>query len=164
MTKNEISPKEMMWIRTYKNPDDEGQLYSLFEEMVRAKQQQREIEENLVGMINRPVHKKWLHERVLDQYKHERMLTDIVKRHLDKEIELNKEMDLDLNKDKVRTRANRSGRQELDKRLEEVAENIHFISVISQSIQDFECYKMLQAILSDEYIYQSRLIRILLER
>lgn len=132
------------------------QLYSLFQELINSKFSQRQREEALVEALNKPLYRKWVHERVLDQHKHERILQDIVVEYLSEKVT---RMDED-----KKIPVNHSMLQEVNKRLEDVGENIQVISTLSQPIQDFKIYKMLQGMLSDEYIYQNRLMRMLLEK
>lgn len=132
------------------------QLYSLFEELINSKSRQRHREEALVEAINKPIYRKWVHERVLDQYKHERILQDITAEYLDEKVAPTKE--------EKKITINRSMLQEVNKSLEDVGDNIQVIATLSQPVQDFKVYKMLQGMLSDEYIYQNRLMRILLDK
>lgn len=129
------------------------QSYCLFKELLVSKRNQRAVEERLIKSLTKPVHRKWMDERVLDQYKHERMIGDICRDYLGREIYL----------ESVRGTNNigNSLIHELFTRLEGVGTNIQFISNISQPIDDFKIYKMLNAIISDEYIYQNRLVMML---
>lgn len=135
---------------------EKSQLHSLVQELVQSKHRQRQQEEALVEIINKAAYKRWLHERVLDQYKHERILQDMARQYLEDEIKISNE------KESIRIKT--PILQEINSKLEEVAENIQFISILTQPIEDFKMYKMLQGILSDEYTYQTRLIRILLDK
>ncbi|MEG1134968.1 MAG: hypothetical protein RSD87_11475 [Cellulosilyticaceae bacterium] len=141
--------------RTVLKEDDE-QVYSLFKELLIAKRGQRAVEERLIKSLSKPLHRKWMDERVLDQYKHERMISEISREHLEKEMVL----------EGVRgnTNIHSSLAHELVIRLEAVENNIQFISNISQPIEDFKVYKMLNAIITDESIYQNRLVMMLNDR
>lgn len=141
--------------RTILEEEDE-QVYSLFKELLIAKRGQRAVEERLINSLSKPLHRKWMDERVLDQYKHERMISDISKQYLEKEIIL----------EGVRgnTTVHSTLVHELFARLEAVGNNIQFISNISQPIEDFKVYKMLNAMITDEYIYQNRLVMMLNDR
>lgn len=131
------------------------QMYSLFEELVITKRKQRMIEERLLQTLARPTQRKWMHERVQDQYKHERMIQDITKEYLHEEIKTDPvEHNIGMSY---------SAQQELNNRLEAVASNIQLMSHISQPIEDFKLYKMINTMLSDEYIYQTRLVKMLTE-
>lgn len=132
------------------------QLYALFKELVVIKYHQRAVEERLLQALGRPLQRKWMHERIQDQYKHEKIVDDITERYLDKKMQLEtmqREMDM-----------NHSIVHELNARLDGVVQNIQLINDISQLIDDFKIYKMTTSMLSDEYIYQARLIKILTER
>lgn len=129
------------------------QIYSLFKELLIAKRSQRAVEERLINSLSKPLHRKWMDERVLDQYKHERMILDISKAYLEKEIVL----------EGIRGNGSihSSLVHELFARVEAVGSNIQFISHISQPIESFKIYKMLNVIMADEYIYQNRLAMML---
>lgn len=132
------------------------QLYSVLKELLILKRNQRAIEERLIKSLSRPVHRKWMDERVLDQYKHERIIRDISREYLGKEIEL----------ENARGTGSvySSLTHELFNRLETVGNNIQFISNVTQPIDDFKIYKKLNAMISDEYIYQNRLIMMLTDK
>ena len=132
---------------------DVEQIYQLFKELLLAKRSQRAIEQRLFQTLSKSMHRKWMDERVLDQYKHEKMINEIVHTYLGRDIVL------EGNRGTTGVYGSRS--QEIFKRLEEVRENIQFITQLSQPIEDFKVYKMLNAIVNDEYIYQNRLIIIL---
>ena len=131
------------------------QMYSLFEELVITKRKQRMIEERLLQILARPTQRKWMHERVQDQYKHERMIQDICKEYLNEEIKIDPF--------KHNIMMSYSAQQELNNRLEPVAGNIQLMAHISQPIEDFTLYKMINSMLSDEYIYQTRIVKMLTE-
>lgn len=132
------------------------QMYSLFEELIIAKRKQRTVEERLFQGMGRPIYRKWMYERIQDQYKHEKMIQEIANKYLHEPIKI----------DIVKYDAMpyTSIGQELGNRLEDVARNIQLIAYLSQPIEDFQIYKMFNNIVSDEYIYQTRLVRILTER
>ncbi|MEF9958845.1 MAG: hypothetical protein RR448_00270 [Niameybacter sp.] len=132
------------------------QIHSLFEELVITKRKQRMIEERLLQILASPVQRKWMHERVQDQYKHERMIQDITKEYLHEEIKIDPF--------KHNITISHSAQQELNNRLEAVARNIQLMAHISQPIEDFKLYKMINNMLSDEYIYQTRLVKMLTEK
>lgn len=132
------------------------QIYPLFKELLILKRNQRAVEERLIKALSKPIHRKWMDERVLDQYKHERMIRDISKDYLGREIVLERTKGTEI--------IHNSLMHELFNRLETVGNNIQFISNISQPIDDFKIYKMLNAMISDEYIYQNRLVMILNDR
>ena len=132
------------------------QMYTLFEELVITKRKQRMIEERLLQVLAKPTQRKWMHERVQDQYKHESMMQDICKQYLNEEIRVDSF--------KHNVVMSNSAQQELNNRLEAVASNIQLMSHISQPIEDFSLYKMINSMLSDEYIYQTRLVKMLTER
>lgn len=132
------------------------QMYNLFEELVITKRKQRMIEERLLQALAKSTQRKWMHERVQDQYKHERMIEDICKEYLNEEIKIDPF--------KHNVVMSSSAQQELNNRLEAVASNIQLMSNISQPIEDFRLYKMISSMLSDEYIYQTRLVKMLTER
>lgn len=139
-----------------KEKSGDGQIYSLLEELVTMKRKQRMIEERLFQVLAKPTQRKWMHERVQDQYKHERMIQEIAKEYLGQEVKI----------DSIRTNITMSDQaiQELNNRLDAVAGNIQLMVDISQPIEDFKCYKMINGMLSDEYIYQTRLVKIIAER
>lgn len=141
--------------RTILGEEDE-QIYSLFKELLIAKRDQRAVEERLINSLSKAHHRKWMDERVLDQYKHERMISDISSKYLQREIVLE-----GLRRN---TNLHSSLVHELFARLEAVGSNIQFISNISQPIEDFKIYKMLNAMITDEYIYQNRLVMMLSDR
>lgn len=133
-----------------------GQLYQLFEQLVITKRNQRMIEERLLQSLGKPVHRKWMHERVQDQYKHEKIVCDVVEGYLGKS----------LNIGPIRSKATMgtSVAQELNMRLDGIVHNIQLINGIAQIIDDFKTYKIIMSMLSDEYIYHVRLIKILNEK
>lgn len=131
------------------------QIYTLFEELIITKRKQRMIEERLLQILSKPIQRKWMHERVQDQYKHEQMIQHICKEYLQEEI--------NIDPFKHNATINYSAQQELNNRLEAVASNIQLMSHISQPIEDFSLYKMINSMLSDEYIYQTRLVKMLTE-
>ena len=132
------------------------QMYGLFEELIITKRKQRTIEERLFQGMGRPIHRKWMYERVQDQYKHEKMIQEIADKYLHEKIKI----------DILEHHAlpYTSIVQELGNRLEDVANNIQLMVYISQPIDDFQLYKMINSMMSDEYIYQTRLVKILTER
>lgn len=132
------------------------QMYSLFEELIIAKRKQRTVEEKLFQGMVRPMYRKWMYERIQDQYKHEKMIQEIANKYLYEPIKI------DIVKYDVMTYTSMG--QELGNRLEDVARNIQLIAYLSQPIEDFQIYKMFNNMVSDEYIYQTRLVRILTER
>lgn len=132
------------------------QIYDLFEELMASKRKQRTVEERLFQVFAKPMQRKWMHERVQDQYKHERMIQEIAKEYLHEEIKI------DTIENNVMMSDNAI--QELNNRLEAVAGNIQLMAHISQPIEDFKLYKMVNTMLSDEYIYQTRLVKMLTER
>lgn len=132
------------------------QIYDLFEELMASKRKQRTVEERLFQVFAKPMQRKWMHERVQDQYKHERMIQEIAKEYLHEEIKI------DTIENNVMMSDNAI--QELNNRLEAVAGNIQLMAHISQPIENFKLYKMVNTMLSDEYIYQTRLVKMLTER
>lgn len=134
----------------------DSEMYNLFEELIIMKRRQRMIEERLFQSMARPVQRKWMHERVQDQYKHERMIQEIANMYLHEEIKI----------DQIENNAmpSHSVMQELGNRLEGVASNIQLMAHISQPIDDFRLYKMISSMMSDEYIYQTRLVKLLTEK
>ena len=134
----------------------DSEMYNLFEELIIMKRRQRMIEERLFQSMARPVQRKWMHERVQDQYKHERMIQEIASMYLHEEIKI----------DQIENNAmpSHSVMQELGNRLEGVASNIQLMAHISQPIDDFRLYKMISSMMSDEYIYQTRLVKLLTEK
>lgn len=132
------------------------QIYDLFEELMASKRKQRTVEERLFQVFAKPIQRKWMHERVQDQYKHERMIQEIAKEYLHEEIKI------DTIENNVMMSDNAI--QELNNRLEAVADNIQLMAHISQPIENFKLYKMVNTMLSDEYIYQTRLVKMLTER
>lgn len=132
------------------------QLYRLFEELIKTKREQRAVEERLFQTLGKPMHRKWMHERVQDQYKHEKIINDIATFQLHTPMVI---------KDQGEVQPiTGTAKQELNQRLEGVAENIQLMTQISQPIEDFKLYKMINGMLSDEYIYQTRLVKIITER
>lgn len=134
----------------------DSQMYNLFEQLITTKRRQRMIEERLFQSMARPVQRKWMHERVQDQYKHERMIQEIANMYLHEEIKIDP---IENN-----TVPSRSVVQELGNRLEGVASNIQLMAHISQPIDDFKLYKMISSMMSDEYIYQTRLVKMLTDK
>lgn len=132
------------------------QLYSVLKELLILKRDQRAVEERLIKSLSRPMHRKWMDERVLDQYKHERIIRDISREYLGKELVV----------ENTRGTGNihSSLTHELFNRLETVGNNIQFISNVSQPIDDFKIYKKFNSMISDEYIYQNRLIMMLTDK
>ncbi len=137
-------------------PISDSQMYGLFEELIITKRRQRMIEERLFQGMARPINRKWMYERVQDQYKHERMIQEIANMYLNEEIKIDT---IEYN-----TIPNYSIVQELGNRLEGVASNIQLMAHISQPIEDFKLYKMINSMMSDEYIYQTRLVKMLTEK
>ncbi len=137
-------------------PISDSQMYGLFEELIITKRRQRMIEERLFQGMARPINRKWMYERVQDQYKHERMIQEIANMYLNEEIKIDA---IEHN-----TIPNYSIVQELGNRLEGVASNIQLMAHISQPIEDFKLYKMINSMMSDEYIYQTRLVKMLTEK
>lgn len=132
------------------------QIYDLFEELMATKRKQRTVEERLFQIFAKPMQRKWMHERVQDQYKHEKMIQEIAKEYLHEEIKI------DMLENNVMMSDNAI--KELNNRLEAVAENIQLMAHISQPIESFKFYKMINSMLSDEYIYQARLVKMLTEK
>lgn len=137
-------------------PISDSQMYGLFEELIITKRRQRMIEERLFQGMARPIHRKWMYERVQDQYKHERMIQEIANMYLNEEIKIDA---IEHN-----TIPNYSIIQELGNRLEGVASNIQLMAHMSQPIEDLKLYKMINSMMSDEYIYQTRLVKMLTEK
>ncbi len=136
---------------------NDSELYHLLEELVCVKRQQRGIEERLFQTLSKPIHRRWMHERVQDQYKHEKIICEVTKNYVGKPLEVGGIQQ------KTATQQ-QAVAQELYNRLDQVTTNIQLITKTSQSIDDFKAYKRINGILSDEYIYQGRLIRMLTER
>lgn len=132
------------------------ELFALFEELLVSKRKQRSIEERLFQVLGKPILRKWMDERVQDQYKHEKIIGDVVEKYLGRTIKV---MEL-----KGEENMGNSVTHELQNRLDGVVANIQLISVIGQSIESFELYKVVMSIISDEYIYQARLIKILSDK
>ena len=135
---------------------NQSELYHLFEELVCIKRRQRAIEERLFQALSRPIHRKWMHERVQDQYKHEKIICEVAKTYMGETLEIGQLAQQEMMQQAVL--------QELYQRLEQVTANIQLITKTSQIIDDFKAYKRINMILSDEYIYQSRLLRMLIEK
>lgn len=154
MDESEKDSENMIWDKVC-DPDDR-QLYTLIEELANIKHKQRETEESLLKVLNKPAYRQWMHERILDQHKHERILVDIVTLYLGQTMRINSGLE------EVRLKGSMTG--ELMQRLEDVENNIQFIIMLMQPIGDFKLYKMLQVLLCDEYIYQNRLMRMLIEK
>ncbi|MGL4799353.1 MAG: hypothetical protein ACRCWY_08145 [Cellulosilyticaceae bacterium] len=132
------------------------QLYELFEQLVITKRNQRMIEERLLQVMAKPIQRKWMHERVQDQYKHEKIVADIVEQKLDRNLEIGT----------LQSQVGMSASitQELNMRMDGTVHNIQLINGIAQLIDDFKVYKIIMSMLSDEYIYNVRLIKILNEK
>lgn len=128
-------------------------LFELFEELLIAKRKQRVIEERLLQVLGKPLVRKWMDERVQDQYKHEKIIGDIVERYLGRKLEL-----MAIKSDQI---MGHSVCHELQNRLDGVVSNIQLIHAIGQVIDSFEIYKVVMGIVGDEYIYQAKLIKIL---
>jgi hypothetical protein len=132
------------------------QMCGVLQQLVENKKEQRAIEERLLHVLSQPTHRQWLHERILDQYKHEQILLEIVTLWFGYEkVELRKTATVGLTKGSLE--------EELRKRLEDIESNILCMNKITQVIDDFELYKKINSILCDEYVYQNRLLRIICE-
>lgn len=132
------------------------ELYELYKRLVIMKCHQRAIEDRLLQTLGHPMQRKWMHERIQDQYKHDKIIREIVEKYLERKMLLDPM--------KRQSEMKTSITHELNTRLEGVRQNIQVINHISQLIEDFKVYKVTTSMLNDEYIYQERLIKTLRER
>jgi archaellum component FlaC len=133
-----------------------AQLYMLIEEVVKAKQIQVHEEEQYVELFKSPVYKKWMYERVTNQFKHQRILSDIARVYSKEKFRLEEDMGS--------IRPSVLNYKQIEEMLTRIENNIESLSMIVQSISDFNTYKKVQEILKDEYSHQIRLLRMLYTR
>lgn len=142
------------WMKAESEERYNQEMYYLVNHLVKSKRKQRELEEQMLEKLSRPIHKKWIHEHIMDQYKHEKLLHDIggiyYKDNKVREESENKTV-------KMQSRMI----YEVEKRLEETYDNIRLINNLLGTIDEFKIYKMLNGIMWDDQMYCNRLIQIL---
>lgn len=129
------------------------ELLEMIKAFVNDKALQRQTEEKMEQIFENPTYKKWMQERIADQYKHERFFKDIGLEYFKQEIEV----ELSRNGRKIQS----SLSKELVVKLEETVRNIQSLNQVMLYIEDFKVYKLLQSMISDECIYLARLTLIL---
>lgn len=134
----------------------EDTMYDVLVELMKDKQGQRRSEEALIRHLPKPLYRKWLDERVQMQLKHERILKDVCKIYLNRDVVI----DGDLKPVQMK----RYVVDELEVRLEDITQNIQLLNQTVQAVDDFKTYKILQSILIEEQLYQGQIIRMLCQR
>ena len=135
---------------------EEDELYQQLKALSVLKRQQRTIEERLLQVLGKVTQRKWMHERLKDQTKHEKIINHLIVNNL------NRSMEMDSIKSKESI--NHSIAHELENRLEGVEQNMRLMNQMMLALDDFYLYKIINSMLHDEYIYQSRLIKMINER
>ena len=100
----------------------EDTMYDVLVELIKDKQIQRKSEEALIRHLPKALYRKWIDERVQTQLKHERILKDVCKKYLDKEVVIVPEV--------KPMQMKRYAVDELEVRLEGVTQNIDRKSVV----------------------------------
>ena len=137
----------------YKNRWADDDLYQMLKDLVIQKRYQRMIEERLFQVLGKVTQRRWMHERLQDQSNHEKLINHVV------EEALKRKMFIEPTKGEMSM--NQSVAHELEKRLTGVEQNIRLINQIGLLTEDFYTYKIIMSMLSDEYIYQTRLIKMI---
>lgn len=134
----------------------QNKLYEMFKELIMLKRTQRMVEERLLQVLGKSIERRWMHERIKDQYKHERLLNDLTESYLNRKMSIEPM--------RCEQSINHSVVHELNTRLDGVVHNIHLINEMSLVVDDFKVYKRIASMLNDEYIYQARLVKLITER
>ncbi|MHC1749102.1 MAG: hypothetical protein AB9856_12410 [Cellulosilyticaceae bacterium] len=143
------------WMKEESKERYNQEVYYLIKELIKNKKKQRQVEEQLLEKVTKPIHKKWIHEHIMDQYKHEKLLRDIGKQFYEGRIE--EEEKEEKKPLKIQTRMS----YEIEKRLEETYESIQLINNLLGTIDEFKIYKMLNSIMWEDQMYCNRLMQIL---